>query len=615
MTAAQVENWDDDDELQGDIFSYSVSTVQTAASSRMSVNSESNVGEEDWHVPITPNDENSTTNAISSAKQAGVPIPINVPTSALLGGSIKKLGKKKSRPKVEDDWGEDLELPATGGVKLKLNSTSSQNQLPTPPLGDHDDLDWADGSLGIRSAGTRRDARARSSSVSAMSPSMNSCITFESEEDGMEGLVLPEGPLDLTSRLQKLKEKKEVSAIQQEQSSHPTQPQESQQKDVAIGESQQEKARKDENEDFTDGIDFDLGSFLDRSRHKINRNIKVNVTREQQPATSRVATTLTFTDKPTMSRIPRPKPSRLDPVYESGAPLSSQNRPGPTTTSAQLLRSKRSAPALRGHYPTAQKSSTPFLPAGASSSQSHHINAKPSPYGPRRDSDPSRPLSPSSSRPYSRMSFMPAPETPSRGSSKMKTITPSSHNMRDNAGYKKTLTRPTKRRHFGDGTELEIFDDLPTSATKENKFVKAPLNRMGSKQNLRRQPSISKLPLPDRMTTPLPTPTAPTGGSSFQSRMENLPRFARDTAASRNAREQRLATSRSRGEGPLMPVTTNWKAQVAARNPHTSPSAMRSKRKGPSQRPLLINPMNSPTIESMYCADTRSEGRLLLIFS
>ena len=596
-----MENWDDDDDLQGDLFSYSVSTVQTnASSSRMSVNSESIAGDEDWHVPITPNDEKSTFNAISSAKQAGIPIPRDVPQSALLGGSIKKLGKKKSRPRIEDDWGDDLELPPMGGVKLKLNVGTPQNQLPTPPLGDQDDLDWADGSLGIRSAGTRRDARGRSSSVSAMSPSMNSIMTVESEDDGMDGLILPEGPLDFKSRLQKQKEK-ESSMKESQQPLQPEQPQHYQdfhQTSDSQGPTEKEDRKiRDDFEDFADGIDFDQGSFLDRSKHKLNRNLKVNYTKEQQPAASRAATTLTFTDKPSMSRIPRPKPSRLDPVYESGASFSNQSRPGPTTTSAQLLRAKRSAPALRGNFLSGQKSAAPFLPAGPPSSQSHHINARPGQAsGPRRDSDPSRPMSPSSSRPYSRLSAIPPPETPSRSSARAKNMTPLSHHARELAGFKKAITRPAKKRQFGDGSELEIFDDLPTSATKESKFIKAPLNRMGSRQNLRRQQSISKLPLPDRMTTPLPPSPAPT--SSVHPRAENLPRFARDTAASRIAREQRLATTRSRGEGPLMPITMNWKAQVAARNPHTSPSAMRNKRKGTGQRPLLINPLNSPTLDS-----------------
>ena len=601
MAAAQVENWDNDDDLHGDLFSYSVSTVQTnASSSRMSINSESIAGEEDWHVPITPNDEKSTFSAISSAKHAGIPIPKDVPQSALLGGSIKKLGKKKSRPKIEDDWGEDLELPPMGGVKLKLNAGILQNQLPTPPLGDEEDLDWADGSLGIRPIGIRRDVRGRSSSVSAMSPSMNSIMSLESEDDGMDGLVLPEGPLDFNSRLQKQKEK-ELATTESQQ---PLQPEKSQyshepQKSTDVQESsyKQDKEIKDEVDDFAGGIDFGQGSFLDRSRHKINRNIKVNITKEPQPAASRAATTLTFTDKPSVSRIPRPKPSKLDPVYESGASFNNQSRSGPTTTSAQLLRAKRSAPVLRGNFLSGQKSATPFLPAGPSTSQSHHVNTRPGQSGPRRDSDPSRLASPTLSRPYSRLSTIPPPpETPSRSSTRAKNMTPSSLHARELPGYKKTVTRPTKKRQFGDGSELEIFDDLPTSATKESKFIKAPLNRMGSRQNLRRQQSISKLPLPDRMTTPLPYSPAPT--SSVHPRTENLPRFARDTAASRIAREQRLATTRSRGEGPLMPITTNWKAQVAARNPHNSPSAMRNKRKGTGQRPLLINPLNSPSLDS-----------------
>ena len=98
-----VESWDEDADFAGDFQTYagnSVGTAQTSISSRLSVHSESLAGDDDWNVVLQPNDERSTTQAIQSAKQAGIPLPFNVPSSALLGGTIKRLGKKKSRQKA-----------------------------------------------------------------------------------------------------------------------------------------------------------------------------------------------------------------------------------------------------------------------------------------------------------------------------------------------------------------------------------------------------------------------------------------------------------------------------------------------------------------------------------
>jgi hypothetical protein len=98
--------------------------------------------------------------------------------------------------------------------------------------------------------------------------------------------------------------------------------------------------------------------------------------------------------------------------------------------------------------------------------------------------------------------------------------------------------------------------------------------------------------LPERSATATPasstvpsTPGGPaTPKSYFAPRQDNTPRFARDTAASRNAREQRLSAMNTvsqltlrRGDGPFIPSSINWKAQVAARSPHNSPTATRKK--------------------------------------
>ena len=78
-------------------------------------------------------------------------------------------------------------------------------------------------------------------------------------------------------------------------------------------------------------------------------------------------------------------------------------------------------------------------------------------------------------------------------------------------------------------------------------------------------------------------------------KQDYTPRFARDTNASRIAREQRTGAAgvNARNEGgPLAPVSTNWKAQIAARG-LASPSAHRGKKGkfiGPGTKPCLIKP-------------------------
>lgn len=92
--------------------------------------------------------------------------------------------------------------------------------------------------------------------------------------------------------------------------------------------------------------------------------------------------------------------------------------------------------------------------------------------------------------------------------------------------------------------------------------------------------------------TPAPpkTPSSPTKG--FYEPQTATPGYLRDTASSRIARESTRTVNqpRPRSEGPLQPLTTNWKAQVAARSPYSSPSAQRQKS---SRRPALISGIGS----------------------
>ncbi len=794
----EVECWDDDEDLQGlvDLNFRSASTATThsnlsaqtshreSISSRISTKSdvESNGGgDEDWQVLIPGDDESSTTDAIASAKSAGIPIPTNVPSSALLGGTIKRLGGRRLKKVLADDWSEGLELPGeTGGLEFKkpdgrnypeaLRQISAAFHNPatakpqnganlkeglasagkdkikglgldnfkegededaffgdvptikvgknrsapkpvdfTPPTlkaptdaenfeedlefpdtaeplklstrkdvlktpiasnpSDDFDTEWAEGSLGTRFGGTKRDGRSnRSSSISALSPSVSSCLTAESEDEGLDGLVLPDGPLKLDEALKKRRENVSTESID------------------AIGD-------KDKNpnkpavarEDFFTGIEIGDGAVFGSGKLTLNRNIKLKIARPTSPA-RRTATTLTFTNKAQNSstkqattRIPlpqrghdRPK-TTLESVSEAGGPVPAYRRPRsrlgghstqssvsniptpaapstapampttpsrrgltnkpsreglrtePTTTSAQLLRAKRSMPVMRSQQPSpakppptsnrppsradcggrqaipsrpktpvdrsgaesslanSRKPPVPFLPAGSSHSQSHHISIKTSRHFRRHDSSDSNEQAPL--RPASRLSNAPRSETPSGRI--RKNLAPE-HLARE-AVAKQTITKPTRRRNFGDGNELDVFDDLPTSATAESKFVKQPNGHGKPKTSLRSRLGYqSHIPAPSRTETPLP-PMSPT-------KQDYTPRFARDTNASRIAREQRMApaTVSTRNEGgPLATVSTNWKAHIAARA-QASPSAHRGRKgkvPGNSAKPCLIKPM------------------------
>ena len=786
-----IECWDDDGDLQGidnlqfrnisttTIGSANASYHRESISSRMSMKSDGDslAGDNDWQVLLPTDDEASTNDAIASAKTAGIPIPANVPTSALLGGTIKRLGGRKLK-KAFDDWDEDLELPKPGAEGLKLKNNGSHDfpdslrqfsgefsnprspsqlkpgmtfmermesarkekpvlpaldrfrddedddffgDVPTikvaksrpthmainrePPLPqtkltkdvekieedlefpadgeplklsvrkeapktpgsqlDDMDMEWAEGSLGTRFGGTRRDGRSNpGSSMSAFSPSTSSCFTAESEDEGLEGLVLPKGPLQLDEVLKKRLEDTSPEAVLNPQ------------------ENPAEKSILPKDDFFT-GIELGDGDVFDSGKLTMNRNIKHKATRQASP--KRPATTLTFTNKasPGHTKIPQLQKNeraktRLEPVSESGGPISSRstrpqsrmsghaahssisNIPTPSTPSshsaapatpsrrgltnkasqeglkgasssnpAQYLKAKRSMPAInssparnqasyqrppsRGDYglrqglpprpktPTDRAESSlanvrkppiPFLPAGTSSAQSHHVSIKSSRHAHRpgsSDSNENQPLN----RPLSRLSnahYRPTTPTGRRD------VAPES--LTREAASKRTVTKPIRRRAFGDGSELEVFDDLPTSATTESKFVRQPIARGAPKSvqmrsklglsNLQSTASANIEPTPSTPATPLSPPKA-----------DFTPRFARDTNASRMAREQRIGSVSAalhaapslptvRESGPLSTLSTNFRTQISSKTT-ASPSVARVKRgKGPPQKPQLI---------------------------
>lgn len=794
-----IDCWDDDDDLQGiddlhfrhasttTIGSANASYHRESISSRISTRSDQESfvgGDEDWQV-LLPDDDSSTTDAIASAKSAGIPIPSDVPASALLGGTIKRLGGRRLKKVLGDDWGEDLELSKIekGGLKLKKPETKDfsdalrqfsaefpsspspaklasgmtfmqrmesarkvkpgnqaldkfkdgddddffgdvstikvakirslqkpldvatpatkpskdaedlENDIEFPPDGeplrlstrkeqpktpasqqpDDLDLEWAEGSLGTRFGGTRREARSNPSST--FSPSASSCLTAESEDEGLDGLVLPEGPLKFDEVL-----KKRLQSVSPDHAgSSPKEPM------------KQPTVLKD---DFFTGIDIGDGEVFDSKKLTLNRNVKLHAKRQTSP--KRTATTLTFTNKsqPGITRIPKPQGldrsgndrprTTLESVSEAGGPVPGYRQPqsrmgghsahsslsaiptpstpsshvaapstpsrrglitkssrdnlrGETTNPTQYLKAKRSQPIMPSQSParsqpgyqrppsrsefghrqglvsrpktpidrlgaesslaSARKPPVPFLPAGMSHAQSHHINVKSSRHLSRptsSDGNENAPLN----RPMSRLSNVQHRPTTPTG---RRDVAPES--LAREAASKRTLTKPTRRRAFGDGNELEVFDDLPTSASTESKFTKQPIARGAPKSvQLRSKLGLSHLnnsssTIESSSAIPPSTPLSPV-------KQDFTPRFARDTNASRLAREQRIGSVGAalhaapllptvRESGPLNPISTNWKSRIdAGTKGLVSPSVQRVKRgKALPQKPKLIKPI------------------------
>ncbi|KAI1341905.1 hypothetical protein F5Y15DRAFT_351135 [Xylariaceae sp. FL0016] len=813
-----VEDWDDDDFMidnDDDLTFRSQSTHnQSQPNRRESTSSfrsdrESLPGGDERHVHLPGDDEQSTLNAIATATHAGIPIPTNVPPSALMGGTIKRLGGRKMKKIFQEDWGEDLELPTSGqALRLKVQDgkgfpdilrqvsgstipspvklpaptspaeipasdtirpktlappinldrfrdteedddffgdasatikasklrpqsklislitpptpspakradkttedddfendlelpsdgklrLSSRKDIPkTPALQASDDFDWGEGSLGTRFGGTKRDAfSARSSSVSALSPSIASSMTAESEDDTFDGLVFPIGPLDLSDRLKQRKDNR--SPVRRESGKHqvaqsprspeqilpktvlpPCDPHKSSPVRAAL------QLAKEEDDPFS-GLELGDGPVFRHGKSTLHRNIKVKETRPASPARPKTAVSITFTNKPitsTSSRLPRPMGSHershtassLEPVSESGDPIPlrpsrrSQSRLGhsahssissvhtpttpsqptlpstpkrrelgqkastgalrnePTTTNAQLLRLKRSLPVMRSSHSPAKppsrfdrppsrtdsrndlnrsqtnlrpktpvdrarhtpegsttqvrKGPVPFLPAGAAQHQSHNVNARTARGFKRNEFDQGSDL-----RPVSRAFSRTAMRSPSPRRIR--------HEKSSSEPVWQQINKPRRLKQFGDGHELDAFDDLPTSAHTESKYTKQPVGS-GNRTNIRNK--IYQNVLPDRNT---PSPISPYSPA----RSDHLPHFARDTAASRNAREAALA-QRANPTGPLTPLTSQRVAQLATRTnftpstPHGHHSRGKKSRKTPQLKPHLISNLNS----------------------
>ncbi|KAL1902177.1 hypothetical protein Cpir12675_000077 [Ceratocystis pirilliformis] len=821
---ADIENWDDDDFLLDDDISFhttqsgrqsagpamprspsSTSNRRDSHSSHISFRSErESLNGEERHI-FLPEDERSTLDAIKAAANLGIPLPQNIPPSALMGGSINRLGGRKGKKVSQDGWEVDLEFPESsqalslkqqdsskfpetlrqvsgsslnsmvsdanstplkmppdldtsrsprrspvpstraepapinldrfrdddddgffGGDTIKVTkrqqrkplslitpATSFQNisslapaaapppttadddfeadlQLPSdcklslrkgrdiPGLAPHnDDLDWGDGSgsLGTRYGGTKREQRsARSSSASALSPSVASSMTVESEDDTFDGLVLPPGLLNLDDRLKGLGDRRKSNSPDPKLEEPTPYPWDSVQ------------TPSTDHEDLLDGLEFGDGA-IDARKITAHKNIKRKTSRDKIPPRIKTTASITFSNSKNLghqqpqsqSRLPRLSHGHggshlsLEPVSESGGPIqqranrlpasrvghsaqssvsslatpttpmsstssissntprrrelinknSNSNLREAYTTNAQLLRLKRSLPVMRGPQsakpaglnssfnrpssrsdlvtPNSSRPSSlirPKTPAVAEISSSTGLR-KPAPFIPPGVSSHSQsqnvaPKGPRVIRRHTSEVYLDSRPT-SRNISRTGTRSPSPRRYR--AHEKATLDsswrqfNKPKTRHFGDGHELDAFDDLPTSATIEAKFVKAPVTS-GPKAALRGK-LYGNIQPEQRTTTPSPAPFTPTSSTSGS----YTPRFARDTASSRIAREASLAQRAPSHGAPTMQYPTPRVAQLSNRSNFSPglPSPVRSRKtsKKTQQKPHLITNMGN----------------------
>jgi hypothetical protein len=201
----------------------------------------------------------------------------------------------------------------------------------------------------------------------------------------------------------------------------------------------------------------------------------------------------------------------------------SGGRPSSRTGSRPLSRQDSSGSRPKTPHPNANigalRHPAPFIPGGSSVRNSHHAAAKAS-----KQSIESR--SATSERPNSRVQgritprHSPGSSSGASSNTTAKKTTPivAPEHLRQEAAKIGTLTQPTRRRNFGDGTELETFDDLPTSAKLEDRFTVAPVARGAPKVRPKSMPVTSRETDSPKKKKPDTTP-----------RQDDVPRFARDT--------------------------------------------------------------------------------------
>ncbi|KAK6363303.1 hypothetical protein TWF730_000742 [Orbilia blumenaviensis] len=207
-------------------------------------------------------------------------------------------------------------------------------------------------------------------------------------------------------------------------------------------------------------------------------------------------------NRPPSRGLPNRPPSRNNSRAASRTSNRSESRGPPKSPSAEQSHSinrymNTSRPSSRASIgsrskspgrPTTPSQRPPFLPAGASQSQSQHVLSK---LQRKSSAKALRPPSSQESRPPSRSSRI-RERSPLRNAQPAAAATTATATsgaiapepLRKEAASTNFMVQPLKRRNWGNGNELDAFDDLPTSTKLESKFTTKPSGQ-GALRSLR----------------------------------------------------------------------------------------------------------------------------------
>ncbi|KZZ91936.1 two-component GAP Byr4 [Ascosphaera apis ARSEF 7405] len=556
-----------------------------------------------------------------------------------------------------DEIEDGLELPTDSTFKLALKSRAQD----TDRIPDDIDSDWAEGSLGVRHGGTKHEQSSRYSAV--YSPSISSRLTIESEDDGLDGLILPEDPSFVTALQRKLE------AAQPSQLPPPQEPQQV--------DSQPSTSYAD---DFLADFEIDGDDIFDPRRRNSHQNIQQRAQSTSLNPRTTSSSVPNLKPLPSLTtRIPRPAAhhdrsqsahvlpaSILEPVAESGTVTSRYDRSRSQTGNHAQSGLSSGIPLPVSHTATqptnacrsfAKNNSSHGSPNSSSRYlSSHGLKARRSASVTRAPSlnssgTPQRPLSrqnkgpraasatrartptdrgPIASRSGSLRRSMPLFQpagTTRRQSSHVNTKTPAKLQCRTDLGIsgvtpvdrssntssgvtnlpvqqrewpkpqpfpkfaKPAMSRPSWRKNFGDGSELDVFEDLPTSASAESKYVKKA-SKFNTQRSLRVKVSNqSTLSSNSRSTESAPS-------SPFRSR------FARDSNVSRNPRDQKMDSVAGSERSHGVPAAAGSPKPQRDRFSLPGPTSTKHKTTK-NNKPHLIRPMGSGVHATKYVKGMR----------
>jgi hypothetical protein len=632
----------------------------------------------------------------------------------------------------DDDFENDFDLPDSGNLNLAARNDGPKTPTSQHDDFDWGEGSLGVRYAGTRRAANGGGVRSSSASAAMSPSVSSTVTYGSEDEafDDLELPTGPLDFKERLSRRRASIESGRDSPVESSKPSTPTGQSRQQQQQQQQQQSSSDKGPAATTADLFDGLDLGDGEIFDSNKLTNHRNLKLKETSPttQQPKT---AVSLTFTTKPitqTNSRLPRPSHERtqslLEPVFESGgstlqrkrrsigtgrtlghasqgsissiptpstlggapsamasAVAASQRRqtgakgpPGslrgsePTTTNSQLLRIKRSLPAMKPPPPASPtkmmsngvlvsmsasgSATSPGSTAGAASSSSSTPPSSGSPTGGRppsrgdRTQSFGRPRTPGGAAVDS-LARKPAPFYTSSGAAaggahstgtkprplrrqpsehsidmRPRSRTVSRSTMRSpsprrkpsaataaaaNDDFWSRLAQPKKPKNFGDGHELDAFDDLPTSIQAESRFMKTaaakPQSRIKGMQRIPPTTTAAAAPAAAPATAPSPGPYQSMLSSSSPRADKMLPRFARDTAASRIARETALTTIAQRvpNNGPLGPLPFRsggaggpFARSGSGHHSHGSQSTLRARRRAnePPKKPSLISNLN-----------------------